>query len=134
MKIRIYPKIRFLDSDELFQAVAPKEVSKKQINSLQNLFNAELKKYEQDPDGNYSQVVETVIGQLRNYLMPDREQWVEIKFDKFQEYFFCWFGWFKSEAVVTKQYIEIEVVEEELYRFWNFDYQINENGIWKSRS
>lgn len=138
MKVRIYPKFKYWDGEELNYAM-PETIGKKKIAHLQNVLNTELEKYRNDPEAKVSTLIAVVQNKVAEYLKPNREKWTEVKFNKFLEYWHRWFGFTlerKGGLEVKDGYLEGEADQFMIDRYLLCtDYQLfnEETQKWESR-
>lgn len=112
MKVRIYNKIKHYDGLEAY--FIPRQPGKKLMPALQALV--------QEAPEDYASQLHKVL--QKHGLAYDREQWSEVRFEKFCEHFFYWHG---HSYLVNKalKCLEGEASEEDLQkRFYCYDTQI----------
>lgn len=165
MKVRIYPKIRYYDSELLDFAVAKKVTAKIKVSLLAKVKTIVEKvcgdynvKAEQSIDfipqhrdvviggkeyqllesyPRITKLVDDATKELKNALMPSREEYTEVPFMKFRDnlrnYFPKLFTMQKVKESTNWDYIEAELEQDDIDKYlFIFDHQIEVDGKWVS--
>ncbi len=154
VEVRIYPRVRFYDGEILEFALA-KTFGKKKLVELDILLKNLVADYNdfkpqfvdvsiggkkvhvRESYPRIDDIIENIKKEITKYLEPKRENWTEVRFEKFCEDFEYWFNYlFKFEEVKVNSkggFIEGKVSQEFIDRYLLvYDHQIREGDKWVS--
>lgn len=123
MKIRIYPKVRWLDDLELDKHFIPNLLTKRSINEINNLIS--------ENPSDYSDKLEKL---LKKYnILFNRDDWSDLEFSFFLDYMELHFA--PLLQIVKKDCIEATISKQSYRNYmYVFDHQIynTKTKIWYS--